>query len=403
MQGPGFARFFGFGALLAALLLLLASCSTGGGPLPDSGSGSYPKGKTVPPVSLQQVTGLPPGKLSQLKSALAVAGGQRDIGIVEGKITGSYSLAGQFTIASQPSGVAITYQWQLRDADGVIVATIDGDDNAGVYSGSDPWSVVNSAVIERIARRTTEEMAQKLNQLGFATKLSALTVPPAEYFAMASPESQREVDFETLNGPGMAAAGVDFLVPPGTPTELPKEEIEPSVAMVDPLPDEAVLARTVAAVPETPSMPAGAPETPVAPQVADSIEKTSPGAQPHKAGHVEIRAVAVVGVKGSPGGGDAELTAAMRKTLSQAGWPVVSKPQADALTIVGRVQVAEGGDNQRVSVRWIVKSPDGKTLGDVKQANDVPKGALDGGWGPAAVAVAEGAAMGIFDIVNKFQ
>jgi hypothetical protein len=268
-------------------------------------------------------------------------------------------------------------------------------------------------VIERIARRTTEEMARKLNQMGYATRLSALTVPPAEYFALASPESHREIDFETLNGPGMAAAGVDFLVPPGTPMELPKEDIEPSVAAVEPLPDEAMLARTIAA-PEPPSVPPGAPETPAAapgpevavadaPQAAPGKAET-PGAQPHKAGQVEINAVAVVAVKGSPGSGDAELTAAMRKTLSQAGWPVVSKPQADALTIVGRVQVSEqGGSNQRVSVRWVVKSPDGKTLGDVKQANDVPRGALDGGWGPAAMAVAEGAALGIFNIVNKFQ
>ena len=93
----------------------------------------------------------------------------------------------------------------------------------------------------------------------------------------------------------------------------------------------------------------------------------------------------------------------MRKTLSAAGWPVVSKPQADALTIVGRVKVAPKGKGQSVSVRWEVKSPDGKTLGDVKQANDVPMGALDQGWGPAALAVTEAAATGIFDIVKRYQ
>ena len=114
--------------------------------------------------------------------------------------------------------------------------------------------------------------------------------------------------------------------------------------------------------------------------------------------------MAVVAVKGSPGGGDAELTAALRKTLIDAGWPVVTKPQPDALTIIGRVKVASKGEaSQSVSVRWEVQSPDGKTLGDVKQANDVPRGALDGGWGPAAFAVAEAAATGIFDIVNRFQ
>jgi hypothetical protein len=50
-----------------------------------------------------------------------------------------------------------------------------------------------------------------------------------------------------------------------------------------------------------------------------------------------------------------------------------------------------------------VKSPDGKTLGDVKQANDVPLGSLDQGWGPAAAAVAEAAATGIFDLVKRYR
>ena len=117
-----------------------------------------------------------------------------------------------------------------------------------------------------------------------------------------------------------------------------------------------------------------------------------------------IRAVAVIPVKGSPGGGNAELTAAMRKTLSAAGWPVVSKPQPDALTIVGLVKLAkQAGAEQSVSVRWEVQSPDGRMLGDVKQANRIPSGSLDRGWGDAAFAVAEAAATGIFDIVNRVK
>ena len=145
-------------------------------------------------------------------------------------------------------------------------------------------------------------------------------------------------------------------------------------------------------------------ETPNEPAVAESGTPEKPAAKPKAGTAVQIRAVAVISVKGSPGGGDAELTAAMRKTLAAAGWPVVTKRAPDALTIVGRVKVAaKGTANQSVSVRWEVQSPDGKTLGDVKQANDVPNGTLDQGWGPAAFAVAEAAAGGIFDIVNRFQ
>ena len=369
---------------MAALVLLLASC-TGGSVLTDSGTGE-PKGKTVPPVTLQQVTGVPPAKLGELKTAMAVTGGERDIGIVEGDFqSGSFSLTGQFQSFAENSGVRIIYQWQLRDSAGVLVQTIDGEDNAGLSTGSDPWSAVNSAVIERIARRTTESMAHKLVELGYAARVSALYVPPAEYFAMASPDAQREIDFETLNGPGMEYVGLDLVAPPDDPAL--------ASAYTEPLPNEAKMAEAVTA--------------PAAPQdsaVASSEPQTTSEAKPATAGGVQIRAVAVMPVKGSPGGGDAELTAAMRKTLSAAGWPVVTKRAPDALTIVGRVKIAaKGTANQQVSVRWEVQSPDGKMLGDVKQANDVPRGALDGSWGPAAFAVAEAAATGIFDIVNRFQ
>ncbi len=416
---PDLFRPFGFGALLATLLVLLASCS--GTPELVTSGNDTPSGKTVPAIVLQQVTGVPPAKLATLKSSLAIAGGLHDVGFVEGAAPkGSYTMAGAFQISPENDGVKVIYSWQLRDGDGVLAASIDGDDNAGVYAGSDPWSVVNAAVLDRIARRTAETVAQKLRDMGYATRLSKLTVPPAEYFALASPDAKREIDFETLNGPGMASAGFDLIAPKNGMDQLPQEEFEPSVASVDPLPNESEMvasaavaeteAQSVAAVPgetagkgdlQVAQADAGAAKGDLKPpQEPQARLRREVAATPAKN---EIRAVAVVPVQGSPGGGDAELTAAMRKTLHDAGWPVIASPRPDALTIVGKVMVASAGPNQKVSVRWVVQSPDGKTLGDVKQANSVPKGSLDQGWGGAAFAVAESAAGGIFDIVKRYQ
>jgi hypothetical protein len=387
----GLFRRGGFGAVLAALVLLLASCS-GTSVLTDTAP-TEPRGKTVPPVAFSQVMGLPPAKLADMKTAMAVAGGQRDIGIVEGNFqSGYFTLSGQFRTFAESAGVRVVYQWQLRDADGVLIQTIDGEDNAGLPTGSDPWGAVSSSVIERIARSTVESMAAKLAQLGYATRLSRLHVPPAEYFAMASPDAHREIDFETLNGPGMAMAGLDMEAQPEDPAL--------ATAYMDPIPGEAEMAKAVAAKSASGDSPSAEPEEN---DVAEAAETATP-AKTKKDPGTQIRAVAVMPVKGSPGGGDAELTAAMRKTLSAAGWPVVTKRQPDALTIVGRVKVDDKTSAQQsVSVLWEVQSPDGKTLGDVKQANNVPRGALDAGWGTAAFAVAEAAASGIFDIVNRFQ
>lgn len=375
-------RRLGLGALLGTLLVTLASCSTGQGLVDDT---AEPRGRTVPPVAFQQIIGLPPGKLADLKTALAVAGGQRDIGFIEGQLgSGALGLSGRFQALVDSAGVRVIYAWELRDTAGVLVHSLDGEENAGLFTGADPWAAVTPSVLERIARSTAQSIANRLSQMGYATRLSRLNEPPAEYFALAGPDAHREIDFETLNGPGMAAAGLDMIAPPQDPVLADAE--------TDPIPGEAEVASKQPPEPEQPAETA----------VAEAPETGKPARS--AAGKQQIRAVAVMPVEGSPHrAGDAELTAAMRRTLAQAGWPVVTRPQADALTIVGRVQVAGQGAEQQVTVRWEVTSPDGRKLGDVKQANRVPKGALDDGWGEAALAVAEAAAMGIFDIVKRIQ
>jgi hypothetical protein len=395
-------RALSSGVLLIVLGLVLAACSAGS-ILTDSGlgSGGEPKGKTVPPVAIGEIRGIPPGQLTELKAALSSAGGAHDIGFVEGSFqSGVFGLTGNFKANSASSGVRVVYDWQFRDGDGVLIDRISGEENAGVYSGSDPWGGVSSAALDRIARRTAEAMARKLSAMGYAARLAGLTAPPAELFAMASPDAaQREIDFDTLHGPGMGEAGAAMMA--NANEVVIHEDIVPSVASVEPIKGEAEMPRV--ALPEGPSAapPPDVDDTTIA--TAEPVKKAETPKKKTRPGQREIRAVAVVPVKGSPGGGDAELTAAMRKTLASAGWPVVNTPQPDALTIVGRVKVAPKGKAQTVSVNWEVKSPDGKSLGDVKQANEVPQGALDQGWGPAAVAVAEAAATGIFDIVKRYR
>lgn len=136
-----------------------------------------------------------------------------------------------------------------------------------------------------------------------------------------------------------------------------------------------------------------------APEVAATETPVAPSP-----GKVEIKAVAVVPVKGAKGKGNEELTRAMRKTLTAAGWTVLNAPAENALTISGHVEMAPpAGSEQKVSLKWDVQTPDGRKLGDVKQANNVPAGSLDAGWGENAGFAAEAAATGIFELINKFR
>ena len=123
-----------------------------------------------------------------------------------------------------------------------------------------------------------------------------------------------------------------------------------------------------------------------------------------KGGRLVIKAVAVIPVKGAKGKGNDELTRAMRRTLTAAGWTVLNAPAKNALTISGRVEMAEvSGNMQKVGLSWAVQAPDGGKLGDVNQANNVPAGSLDAGWGEIAGFAVEAAATGIFELINKFR
>ncbi len=146
-------------------------------------------------------------------------------------------------------------------------------------------------------------------------------------------------------------------------------------------------------------MPPAEPE-----QEAEAAQPENTKSKKGKSGAHEIKAVAVVQVKGAPGKGNAELTEAMRKTLRSAGWPVLSAPRADALTISGTVALAQPkGDKQNVALNWTVTSYDGQLLGTIRQANDVPPGSLDKSWGEAAGYATEGGATGIFDLIKKYR
>ena len=117
-----------------------------------------------------------------------------------------------------------------------------------------------------------------------------------------------------------------------------------------------------------------------------------------------INTVAVTAVTGAPGKGNAQLKTAMRAVLKGAGWPVLTRPRADSMRISGRVTLGRKTPaGQKVKLAWTVKSPTGKVLGVIRQANTVPSGSLDAGFGPAARPVAEAAASGIFQLVRKLR
>jgi hypothetical protein len=150
----------------------------------------------------------------------------------------------------------------------------------------------------------------------------SLVSPPWEALVKAGPGAEKDIDFETLNGPQVAAAPAPV-------------------------------------------------ETPVT---------SEPAPTPPKPGDTVIKAVAVLPVTGA---GGSELTAAMRKVLKDAGWPVISSKRADALTLQGSATLDPAMNGQ--------------------QNNAVPAGSLISGWGENAGFATQAAATGIFKLIDGFR
>jgi hypothetical protein len=119
---------------------------------------------------------------------------------------------------------------------------------------------------------------------------------------------------------------------------------------------------------------------------------------------VVLRRVVIGEVTGAPGGenGSRALTRALAYALQRVKVPLADKPDGDTLAVSGSVKVTpKPGQVRNVAFRWVVLNAEGAELGKVDMANDVPIEYLDRGWAELANAVAEAAADGIADIVER--
>jgi hypothetical protein len=372
-----------FPALLCLVLIAgLQGC--GGASRPFSKS-TTPSGRPAPPISVTQMNGLPKDRAPMMVKFLQEAAAQRDIPITAQDFGDSWKLTGDFMPQSEADGtIRLVYGWTLWDGKGQSIHQVSGAEAAGP-ADADPWTSITPDTLRRVAAFTTESLSSRLSQLGYATQVAGLT-PPVDTYARAGPNAENEIDFETLYGSQVASVTPEHRGPV-TDAELTGE--------VDPGADEP--ARDVAE----------AEPRPAPTKVAKAVAKAEPVAarEPANDGKkTAIRGVAVTGVSGSPGKGNRELAAAMRKVLEDAGWPVFTKARSDALAISGDVDLGPPqGAVQKVALAWTVKSPDGKVLGTIKQANNIEAGSLDGGWGKTADYAAQAGAEGIFKLVSKLR
>jgi len=350
--------------LLLAGLVPLAGCRGASAPFAKDALGPL-SSRMPPPIAVTAMANLPPKQAGILAEALAGTAARRHVAIVQGSFAEGYKLAGSFAATPQGTLVSLSYRWVLTGNTGGMLHVIEGAEQAPL-SGADPWAAIDQNMLLRIAAVTAEGLSSRLAELGFSTRGEGMP-PPLDAFAKAGPGAEKDIDYETYYGSLEAAAAAGATIPPPAPTPPPA-----------PMP------------PPAPAAPANQAGQPATGPIADN--------------RAEIRAVAVTEVHGSPGKGNEELVLAMRRTLMEAGWPVLEEARPDAFTIIGEVALGPATSAaQRVRVDWTVKMPDGKVVGTVKQANDVPSGSLDKGWGDTAYYATQAAAEGIFQVVNTMR
>jgi len=116
--------------------------------------------------------------------------------------------------------------------------------------------------------------------------------------------------------------------------------------------------------------------------------------------------VTIAGVDGVTGAGPQAMARALEYHLKQAGLTVGDALADDGAIVMGAIEIkpaaARGGQPQdNLKVSWTVLRPDGRELGVISQANDVPRGALTGAWGDLAFLIAEAATPGIIDLLEQ--
>jgi hypothetical protein len=320
---------------------LLAACS--GATLPFSKATDAPPARSPPAIFVATITGLPAGQETAVFEALAGAAADRGIPLGSGKVEDEFALAGEFEEFASSAGREVRYRWTLTDETGRVLHRIEETEAVTGPSGDVP--------VTRIAAYTAENLSSRLSQLGYATRAAGMP-PPLDHLAQAGPGAEQEIDYETLHGPGGPPASDAWAGDQAATPEQAPAESEPKAAGAD----------------------------------------------------QSIQGVAITRVEGAGATGNAELSAALARVLTDAGWPVMQRPGSNVLAIEGDVTLSQpAGEAQKVALRWTVKAPNGDILGAVEQANDVPAGSLDETWGKAADHAALAAAQGIFDLVDKLR
>ena len=151
------------------------------------------------------------------------------------------------------------------------------------------------------------------------------------------------------------------------------------------------------------------PFEPTDPVAATAMAAASSGAPPpasvasaqpqSQEAHVKVM---VAPVTGAPSDGNRQLYSGMRRALGSSKLVIVDAAGGDVFTVVGTVNLTAIDDQRgQLVIKWFVKDPAGRTVGDLEQSNPVPLAATKGTWAGFGDIVATAASEGVLELLEK--
>ena len=105
---------------------------------------------------------------------------------------------------------------------------------------------------------------------------------------------------------------------------------------------------------------------------------------------------------GAPSDGNRQLYSGMRRALGSSKIVIVDAAAADVFTVIGNVNLTKIVEQRgQLVIKWLVKDPAGRNVGDLEQSNPVPLAATKGTWAGFGDIVATAASEGVLELLEK--
>ena len=159
------------------------------------------------------------------------------------------------------------------------------------------------------------------------------------------------------------------------------------------------LARSPGQVAAGMSVPEEPPPDAATAMAAANVPGSAPAAPTQQQQHVRVM---VAEVTGAPSDGNRQLYSGMRRALGSSKIVIVDAAGPDVFTVVGTVSLTPIDEQKgQLVVKWLLKDPAGRNVGDLEQANPVPLAAAKGSWAGFGDIVATAASEGVLELLDK--